>query len=80
MKKGEAGMKKQICLLLAALALFLFTGCTSSLQKDYLTAEELLEQGKYEESSLKFQELGSYEEASRLLMYCRATLAAENGD
>ncbi len=73
------GPKKTICLLLLCAVLAL-TGCSSSVQREYETAEALLEQGQYEEASLKFGELGSYEEASRLQMYSRAALAAENGD
>ena len=60
--------------------LLLLTGCTSSYQRSYQSGEELLEQEQYEEASAKFQELGSYEDSRRLLMYSRAALAAENGD
>ena len=72
-------LKKNIILLAVCLALPL-AGCASGVQEDYLAAETLLEQGKYEEAAAKFENLGSYEEASRLLMLSRAALAAENGD
>ena len=71
---------KSIIVLLAVCMVFPLTGCSSDVQKDYLAAETLLEQGKYEEAAAKFENLGSYEEASRLLMLSRAALAAENGD
>ena len=61
--------------------LLLLTGCSSSsLERNYRDAETLLEQGQYEKAAAKYSELGSYEDASRLLMYCRAALAAESGD
>ena len=69
-----------IVLLLALSVLLLLTGCTSAVEKNYLAAEKLLEQGEFEEAAEKFQALGSYEDASRLLMVSRAALAAENGD
>ena len=69
-----------ILLLLTACALLILTGCTSAEQREYQAGVNLLEQGKYEDASAKFQTLGSYADASRLLMYSRAALAAENGD
>ena len=71
---------KKIIILPILCTLMLLAGCSSSLEKDYQTAESLLEQGRYEEAAGAFQALGSYEDASRLQMYCRAALAAENGD
>ena len=69
-----------ILFLLTACALLTLTGCTSAEQREYHAGEALLEQGKYEEAAAKFQALGSYEDAGRMLMYSRAVLAAENGD
>ena len=71
---------KSIIVLPAVCLALLLTGCAYDVEKDYLAAETLLEQGKYEEAAAKFENLGSYEEASRLLMLSRAALAAENGD
>ena len=73
-------IKKPAVLFLILGILLTFTGCTSSVQRDYKKAEELLAQGNYIEATLIFEKLGSYEEASRLLMYCRAAVAAESGD
>ena len=72
-------------LLLAICALLTLAGCgapsiSSSPERDYQAAEELLAQGQYAQAAEKFASLGSYEEASRLLMYSRAAAAAENGD
>ena len=71
---------KSILLLLPLCAFLLLTGFTSSYEKSYQDAEALLAQGDYEGASARFRELGSYEEASRLLMYSRAASAAESGD
>ena len=73
-------IKKPAVLFLILGILLTFTACTSSVQRDYEQAEALLAQGNYMEAALKFETLGSYEEASCLLMYCRAALAAESGD
>ena len=67
-------------LLLPLCAFLLLTGFTSSVEKNYQEAEALLAQGDYEAASARLLELGSYEEASRLLMYSRAASAAESGD
>ena len=71
---------KSALLLLPLCAFLLLTGFTSSVEKNYQEAEALLAQGDYEAASARFLELGSYEEASRLLMYSRAASAAESGD
>ena len=71
---------KNILLLLPLCAVLLLTGFTSSFEKSYQDAEALLVQGDYETAAAKFRELGSYEEASLLLMYSRAAAAAESGD
>ena len=71
---------KNMLLLLPLCAVLLLTGFTSSFEKSYQDAEALLAQGDYEAASARFRELGSYEEASRLLMYSRAAAAAESGD
>ena len=71
---------KSALLLLPLCAFLLLTGFTSSVEKNYQEAEALLAQGDYEAASARLLELGSYEEASRLLMYSRAACAAESGD
>ena len=71
---------KSALLLLPLCAFLLLTGFTSSVEKNYQEAEALLAQGDYEAASARLLELGSYEEASRLLMYSRAASAAESGD
>ena len=65
---------KSALLLLPLCAFLLLTGFTSSVEKNYQEAEALLAQGDYEAASARLLELGSYEEASRLLMYSRAAL------
>ena len=71
---------KFLLLLLPLCAFLLLTGFTSSFEKSYQEAEALLAQGDFDAASARFRELGSYEEASRLLMYSRAASAAERGD
>ncbi len=72
--------KMKIALLAASLGMsLLMSGCSSSVERDYASGEELLAKGAFEEAAGKFGELGSYEEASRLQMYSRAALAGENG-
>ena len=71
---------KFLLLLLPLCAFLLLTGFTSSFEKRYREAEALLAQGDFDAASAGFRELGSYEEASRLLMYSRAASIAERGD
>ena len=71
---------KFLLLLLPLCAFLLLTGFASSFEKSYQEAEELLIQGDFDAASARFRELGSYEEASRLLMYSRAASIAERGD
>lgn len=75
-------LPKLSALLLALGLLLSLCGCGSSgtAAKDYQAAEALLQQGDYEGAASAFQALGSYEDASRLLMYSRAVLAAQRGD
>ena len=73
-------LKNNIILLLSLCMLLSLTGCTSAAEKNYQAGMDLLEQGRFEEASAQFQELGSYRDASLLLMYSRAALSAENGD
>ena len=63
-------------------ALLSLTGCAASYtaDRDYQTGLELLAYENYREAAAMFEKLGSYEDASILLMYCRAVLAAENGE
>ncbi len=82
MTDWELQMTNRLKYILTALicALLLLTGCGSSVERDYRTGEEYLEQGKFGEAAEIFGALGSFRDASRLLMYSRAALAAENGD
>ena len=74
-------LKNRIILLMLSLCVLLsLTGCSSATEKSYQTGVALLEQGRFEEASTQFQELGSYRDSSLLLMYSRAALSAESGD
>ena len=71
--------------------LLLLTGCAlpfpslpsaavSSVEREYTAAENLLDRGQYADAAAAFEKLGSFEDASLLLMYSRAAIAGENGD
>ncbi len=78
-------------IILPVLCALLLAGCSanpvssaissaSGIEKKYQAAEALLESGQFENASTAFGQLGSYGDASRLLMYSRAAAAGENGD
>lgn len=71
--------KVAIILLLVLVAIFV-TGCQESDEAKYKNAQSLMAKGDYIEAAIKFDELGSYEEASKLSMYCKAAAAGESGD
>ena len=82
-QKLEKIKYRRIILLLVIFALLSLAGCASpvsSVEKDYETAVALLADGRYEEAAAKFDALGSYEDARRMLMYSRAVSTAESGD
>lgn len=66
--------------LVCVLVLALLTACGESEKQKYESAQSLMAQGKYAQAAEKFASLGSYEEASRLAIYCRAAAAGESGD
>ena len=74
-------LKNRIILLMLSLCVLLsLTGCSSATEKSYQSGVALLEQGRFEEASTQFRELGSYRDASLRLMYSRDALSAESGD
>jgi len=73
--------RRIICLaLMLALLACLLAGCVESDKSKYESAQSLMAREKYAEAAAKFDELGSYEEAAKLAMYCKAAAAGENGD
>lgn len=66
--------------LLVIFAVVLVSGCQESDESKYKNAQSLMAKGQYSEAAEKFDELGSYEEATKLSMYCKAAAAGENGD
>lgn len=66
--------------LLVIFAVVLVSGCQESDESKYKIAQSLMAKGQYSEAAEKFDELGSYEEATKLSMYCKAAAAGENGD
>ena len=75
MKNG----KKVILALILVAALALLAGC-SSVEGNYKKANELMAKGKYTDAAKLFEETGSYEDASRLTMYCKAAAMGESGE
>ncbi len=59
----------------------LLCSCAGADNKEdlYREANRLMSDSAYEDAAAKFTELGQYEDASLLAMYCRALNAAENG-
>lgn len=66
-----------IALLLAAL--LCLTGCEGKESK-YKKAQSRIADGKYDEAVKILDELGDYEDSSRLIMYAKAIQAGEAGD
>ena len=73
-------LKRTILFVLVLLMTFCLTACQESDESKYKVAQSLMAKEKYTEAAEKFDELGSYEEASKLSMYCKAAAAGENGD
>ena len=72
---------KKIAILIVILFIaLLLAGCQESDESKYKNAQSLLAKGEYTEAAKKYDELGSYAEASKLSMYCKAAAAGENGD
>ena len=67
-------------LMLTVLSVFLLTGCQESDKSKYERAQSLMAKGSYSEAADVFDKLGSYEESTRLSMYCKAAAAGESGD
>ena len=77
---GMKHVKSFMAAVMVLAALVFLTGCTESNEKKYSKAQSLMASGQYSEAAAKFDELGSYEEATKLSMYCKAAAAGESGD
>ena len=66
-------------IILLSLTLIL-TACEKSDEAKYKDAQSLLGKGQFVEAATAFDELGNYEESSKLSMYCKAAAAGEDGD
>jgi hypothetical protein len=81
--KGGVFMNKLRKVLIAALLIalaFCLTACRESDESKYNRANKLLNEGKYDDAVKLFDEIGTYEDASRMSMYAKAIAAAENGE
>ena len=72
--------KKAVCFVILLVLLSVLSGCGETVQSKYESAQSLMANGQYAEAAAKFSELGNYEEATWMAMYCKAALAGENGD
>ena len=66
-----------IAALLIALA-FCLTACRESDESKYNRANKLLNEGKYDDAVKLFDEIGTYEDTSRMFMYAKAVAAFEH--
>lgn len=71
-------MKRTVIILLIALLLF---PCSSfaDAKDTYSQAQELLSQSKYTEAAKLFDSISTYEDSSKLAMYCKACSLCESG-
>jgi len=68
-----------LAILLLAFLLCL-TACQESTSSKYERANKLLTEGKYTEAAAIFDEISTYEDASKMSLYTKAINAAETGD
>ncbi len=61
-------------------SLLCLTACQESTSSKYERANKLLTEGKYTEAAAIFDEISTYEDASKMSLYTKAINAAETGD
>lgn len=66
------GMKKIVALLLVLTMALALCGCSSS---DYKKAQEMFEQGQYEEAQAIFESLGDYEDSKEQASNCKVKIS-----
>ena len=71
---------KKICLVFWLILVLCVTTACGGPEANYKSAQNLLAQGKYSEAAEKFEALGSYEDATKLAIYCKACALCENGN
>ncbi len=92
--QGDVAMRKHLSIILLSLKRVLHiltvlscciafcanaeSNTSTKLQEKYSDAELLMVDGKYEEAAALFDAIGSYSDASKMAMYCKALAAAEN--
>ncbi len=72
--------KQWIIIILLMMVLFCLSACQESNESKYNRANKLMTEGKYEESVKLFDEIGTYEDSTKMAMYGKAIAAAESGD
>lgn len=81
MSRREVLIMKRFTALLAMIILLFSSACAESaaaaLQELYAQGERLMVQGDYAGAAAKFEALGTYSDASQMVMYCKAIAAAE---
>ena len=72
---------KTILLVITIVGMALgLAGCSESNDSKYKNAQSLLSKEQYKAAAEIFDALGSYEDSSKMAMYCKAAAAGENGD
>ena len=61
-------IKVSVTFLILAILLLTLSGCQESDKSKYEKAQSMLSKGQYSEAAAKFDELGSYEDSSKLSM------------
>lgn len=71
--------KKTILMVLLLVSLLAFCSCWGP-EATYKSAQNLLSKGKYTEAAKQFENLGGYEDAATLAIYCKACALCEAGN
>ncbi len=84
---GGMSVKSRICIIhrivfvsVLFILLLCLTACQESTSSKYERANKLLTESKYTEAAAIFDEISTYEDASKMSLYTKAINAAETGD
>ena len=72
-------MRKSVIIILVLVLSILLSGCAGAEERAWQTGQKALSENNYEEAAAAFAKAGSFQDASRLLIYSRACSDLENG-